>query len=87
MVDAAFQALSYQLAERLSEHCDNLLLLTATPHHGDDDRFAHFAVGPGFGADGFAGRVSLGAQGLHFIFGTLRGRGEPRSGGRRWWSP
>lgn len=32
----------YQLAERLSEHCDNLILLTATPHHGDDDRFAHF---------------------------------------------
>ena len=32
----------YQLAERLSEQCDNLLLLTATPHHGDDDRFAHF---------------------------------------------
>ncbi len=32
----------YQLAERLSEHCDHLLLLTATPHHGDDDRFAHF---------------------------------------------
>ena len=32
----------YQLSERLSEQCDNLLLLTATPHHGDDDRFAHF---------------------------------------------
>ena len=32
----------YQLAERLSEHCDHLLLLTATPHHGDDDRFGHF---------------------------------------------
>ena len=32
----------YQLAERLSENCDNLLLLTATPHHGDEDRFAHF---------------------------------------------
>ncbi len=32
----------YQLAERLSEQCDGLLLLTATPHHGDDDRFAHF---------------------------------------------
>ncbi len=32
----------YQLAERLSEHCGHLLLLTATPHHGDDDRFAHF---------------------------------------------
>ncbi len=32
----------YQLAERLSDQCDNLLLMTATPHHGDDDRFAHF---------------------------------------------
>lgn len=32
----------YQLAERLSANADNLLLLTATPHHGDDDRFAHF---------------------------------------------
>jgi superfamily II DNA or RNA helicase len=32
----------YQLAERLSAQADNLLLLTATPHHGDDDRFAHF---------------------------------------------
>lgn len=27
---------------QLSEQCDGLLLLTATPHHGDDDRFAHF---------------------------------------------
>jgi superfamily II DNA or RNA helicase len=32
----------YQLAEKLSAVADNLLLLTATPHHGDDDRFAHF---------------------------------------------
>ena len=32
----------YQLAERLAAQADNLLLLTATPHHGDDDRFAHF---------------------------------------------
>jgi superfamily II DNA or RNA helicase len=32
----------YQLAERLSATADNLLLLTATPHHGDDDRFSHF---------------------------------------------
>ena len=32
----------YQLAERLSDRCDNLLMLTATPHHGNDDRFAHF---------------------------------------------
>jgi superfamily II DNA or RNA helicase len=32
----------YQVAERLSASADNLLLLTATPHHGDDDRFAHF---------------------------------------------
>src|SRR5205807_6885264 len=32
----------YQLAERLAANSDHLLLLTATPHHGDDDRFAHF---------------------------------------------
>jgi len=32
----------YQLAEGLAARSDNLLLLTATPHHGDDDRFAHF---------------------------------------------
>lgn len=31
----------YQIAERLAVTADNLLL-TATPHHGDDDRFAHF---------------------------------------------
>ena len=32
----------YQVAERLAANTDHLLLLTATPHHGDDDRFAHF---------------------------------------------
>ncbi|MEW6667885.1 MAG: helicase-related protein [Thermodesulfobacteriota bacterium] len=32
----------YQLAEHLAYHGDHLLLLTATPHHGDDDRFGHF---------------------------------------------
>src|SRR5581483_11825596 len=32
----------YQLAERLAGECDHLVLLTATPHHGDDDRFTHF---------------------------------------------
>jgi superfamily II DNA or RNA helicase len=32
----------YQLAERLAADADHILLLTATPHHGDDDRFAHF---------------------------------------------
>jgi superfamily II DNA or RNA helicase len=32
----------YQLAERLSSEADHVLLLTATPHHGDDDRFGHF---------------------------------------------
>ena len=32
----------YELAEQLSDRCDHLLLLTATPHHGDDDRFGHF---------------------------------------------
>ncbi len=40
--DAVERTKRYQLAERLSEQCDSLLLLTATPHHGDDDRFAHF---------------------------------------------
>ena len=32
----------YQLAERLTANADHVLLLTATPHHGDDDRFGHF---------------------------------------------
>jgi SNF2 family DNA or RNA helicase len=32
----------YQLAERLTYYTDYLLMLTATPHHGDDDRFGHF---------------------------------------------
>lgn len=40
--DEAEKTKRYQLAEKLSEHADNLLLLTATPHHGDDDRFGHF---------------------------------------------
>ena len=40
--DAVERTKRYQLAERLSDQCDNLLLITATPHHGDDDRFAHF---------------------------------------------
>jgi superfamily II DNA or RNA helicase len=32
----------YDLAAKLAGQCDNLLLLTATPHHGDEDKFAHF---------------------------------------------
>jgi superfamily II DNA or RNA helicase len=40
--DEAVKTRRYQLAERLASRCDHLLLLTATPHHGDDDRFAHF---------------------------------------------
>jgi len=32
----------YQLAEKLASEDIQLLLLTATPHHGDDDRFGHF---------------------------------------------
>lgn len=32
----------YELAAKLSAQSDHLLLLTATPHHGDEDRFAHF---------------------------------------------
>jgi superfamily II DNA or RNA helicase len=40
--DEADKTKRYQLAERLAANSDHLLLLTATPHHGDDDRFAHF---------------------------------------------
>ncbi|HDH91617.1 MAG TPA: DUF3883 domain-containing protein, partial [Candidatus Aenigmarchaeota archaeon] len=32
----------YQLVERLSKNVPHMLFLTATPHHGDEDRFAHF---------------------------------------------
>ena len=32
----------YQLAKRLTANADHVVLLTATPHHGDEDRFAHF---------------------------------------------
>ena len=32
----------YQLAEKLTAAADHTVLLTATPHHGDEDRFAHF---------------------------------------------
>lgn len=32
----------YDLAAKLASQCDNLLMLTATPHHGDEDKFAHF---------------------------------------------
>jgi len=32
----------YDLASRLTSQADYVLLLTATPHHGDEDKFAHF---------------------------------------------
>uniref|UniRef100_A0A7C2PA93 DUF3883 domain-containing protein n=1 Tax=candidate division WOR-3 bacterium TaxID=2052148 RepID=A0A7C2PA93_UNCW3 len=32
----------YQLVEKLAMRANHLLLLTATPHYGDDDRFCHF---------------------------------------------
>ncbi len=32
----------YDLASHLTSQADHVLLLTATPHHGDDDKFAHF---------------------------------------------
>ncbi|MCR9296472.1 MAG: hypothetical protein NXI32_27495 [bacterium] len=32
----------HQIAERLAANTDHLLLLTAAPYHGDDDRFSHF---------------------------------------------
>ncbi len=40
--DEAEKTKRYQLAERLTAQADHVVLLTATPHHGDDDRFAHF---------------------------------------------
>jgi SNF2 family DNA or RNA helicase len=32
----------YDLALHLTYQADHVLLLTATPHHGDEDKFAHF---------------------------------------------
>jgi hypothetical protein len=32
----------YPLAKRLTSQADHVLLLTATPHHDDEDRFGHF---------------------------------------------
>jgi len=32
----------YDLVSRLTSRADHVLLLTATPHHGDEDKFAHF---------------------------------------------
>ncbi len=32
----------YELAAKLTAQADHVVLLTATPHHGDEDRFAHF---------------------------------------------
>ena len=32
----------YELALKLTAAADHVLLLTATPHHGDEDKFAHF---------------------------------------------
>lgn len=40
--DEAEKTKRYQLAEKLTAPADHLLLLTATPHHGDEDKFAHF---------------------------------------------
>ncbi|MBI4677025.1 MAG: DEAD/DEAH box helicase [Elusimicrobia bacterium] len=40
--DEAEKTNRYQLAEKLTAQADHVVLLTATPHHGDDDRFAHF---------------------------------------------
>ena len=32
----------YDLVSRLTSQADHILLLTATPHHGDEEKFAHF---------------------------------------------
>jgi superfamily II DNA or RNA helicase len=40
--DEAVETKRYYLAKRLTAQADHVLLLTATPHHGDEDRFGHF---------------------------------------------
>ncbi|MBA2449693.1 MAG: DUF3883 domain-containing protein [Chloroflexi bacterium] len=40
--DEVAETKRYQLAKKLAAMSDHVLLLTATPHHGDEDRFAHF---------------------------------------------
>lgn len=40
--DEVSETKRYQLAKKLTVQADHVLLLTATPHHGDEDRFAHF---------------------------------------------
>ncbi len=40
--DEVTETKRYQLAKRLTAIADHVILLTATPHHGDEDRFAHF---------------------------------------------
>ncbi len=47
------KTLRYRLGEVLSDHCDQMLFLTATPHRGDDEGFRMFLdlLRPGFFAD------------------------------------
>ncbi len=40
--DQVVETKRYQLAKRLCDQADHVLLLTATPHHGNEDKFAHF---------------------------------------------
>lgn len=40
--DEVAETKRYQLVKHLSDRSDHVLLLTATPHHGDEDKFAHF---------------------------------------------
>jgi SNF2 family DNA or RNA helicase len=40
--DEVSETKRYQLAKKLTSLADHVVLLTATPHHGDEDRFAHF---------------------------------------------
>ncbi|HWP39575.1 MAG TPA: DEAD/DEAH box helicase, partial [Tepidisphaeraceae bacterium] len=40
--DEVAETKRYQLAKQLSKSADHVLLMTATPHHGDDERFSYF---------------------------------------------
>src|SRR5713101_5668087 len=40
--DAEHKTERYRLGEMLSDHCDHLVMLTATPHRGDEENFCLF---------------------------------------------
>jgi hypothetical protein len=56
--DEAEKTKRYQLAEKLTAQADHVVLLTATPHHGDDDRFEQMVSGTIFSCERLDHRVT-----------------------------